>query len=130
MEFKVLTENEIKKTIKENRIVFREFFIGRRVYGCKSKDGTIVAMCGVSQNKQLYGLRKIYSPFILNNDMDIGTALLQMVVAELMSENKEVIIFSDLVTELKPIFENAGFRITDKRSGLVRYDTLWRGVVC
>jgi len=125
METKILTEKEVKKTIKDNRIVFREFYLNKKVYGALNTNGEIIAMVPVLQKKQLFNARKIFTPFVVGNNIRIGTKLLKKVV----QENSDFLIFADFTKNTKRMFEKAGFKITNKKVGLLRYNTLYRGVI-
>ena len=57
------------------------------VYGIVDDDGKILAMVGVSDNKQLIGAKKIYNPFYV--DIDIGRKLIKCLIQELIAYNKK-----------------------------------------
>jgi len=125
MEIRILTEQEVKDTIRENKITFREFYINKKVYGGISSNNEVIAMCPVSHNKQLKNARKIYSPFVKGGNIEIGTELLKYVV----KDNKGFIIYADFLTDTIPMFQGANFIIAYKQTDLKRYGILWRGVI-
>jgi len=124
MEIRILTEQEVKDTIRENKITFREFYTNKKVYAY-IVNNVIIAMCPVSYNKQLKNARKIYSPFVKGGNIEIGTELLKYVI----EDNKGFIIYADFLTDTIPMFQGANFIIAYKQTDLKRYGILWRGVI-
>lgn len=124
MEIRILTEQEVKEVIRENKIIFREFYINKKVYGYVVDD-EIIAMCPVSQNRQLMDARKIYSPFVKGGNIEIGVELLKYVV----KDNEGFVIYADFLTDTMPMFQGANFIIAYKQTDLKRYGILWRGVI-
>ena len=127
MELVLLTVEQVKKTISDNKIIFREFYMNKIVYGYV-QDGKVIAMCPTSINKQLLNARKIYSPYVAGNNVEIGTNLINDVVSAVWQKDSDVIIYADFLDGVKPMFENAGFKIAYNQNRLKRYGLLWRGV--
>lgn len=127
MEFRMLTVGEVKKTINKNKIKFREFFIDKTVYGFVNLD-EVVAMVGISENKQLVGAKKIYHPFFNPRDHTLGKKLIQNVVSAIENEGTCTVIYADCLKDAKDVFVDAGFKITTSKTDLKRYETLWRAV--
>lgn len=125
MDFVFLKKVDVKKTISKHKIEHREFFIDKDVYAI-IKNNEVLAMAGVSDNKQLYGAIKIYNPFFLS--VDVGTKLINQIVAMIKENNKNVIIYTDCLEYTKKAFTDAGFTITSTRNRLKRYVKLYRGV--
>ena len=124
MDFKLLKVDEVKKAINENKLQYREFFIKKDVYGIVDDDGKILAMVGVSDNKQLIGAKKIYNPFYV--DIDIGRKLIKCLIQELIAYNKNYVIYTDCFTDDVHLFHKEGFKHGILRNNLKRYGKLWR----
>lgn len=125
MDFVFLKDVDVKDTISKNKIEHREFFVNKYVYAIV-KDNEVLAMAGVSDNKQLYGAVKIYNPFFVS--VDVGTELINQIIAMVKKNNKNVIIYTDCLEDTKKAFTDAGFIITSTRNRLKRYVKLYRGV--
>lgn len=124
MDFKLLKVDEVKKAINENKLQYREFFIKKDVYGIVDDDGKVLAMAGVSENKQLIGAKKIYNPFYV--DFDIGRKLIKCLIIELTSHNKNYVIYTDCLTDDVHLFHREGFKHGIVKNNLKRYGKLWR----
>lgn len=118
----LLTDKQVKDTIKKNKIRHREFYLGnnKATYGLINNN-KVEAMLTYSQNSQLLNSVKIYTPF----GSDEGVKLL---LGAVIKGNKGNIIYCDILEGYKGIFEGVGFTFTSVRDKLKMYNELWRGI--
>lgn len=123
----MLNEKEVKITIHKNQIEFREFYVDKVVYGYV-KDSQIIAMVSVSENKQILGGKKLFTPWVYKNNRKIARSLVQDVIRAIKSIDDDVIIYADVLKHAVEWFKSSGFTVGTAKFGLKRYDELWRVV--
>jgi hypothetical protein len=122
-----LTQEQVKTVIHLHKIRFREFFLNRKVYGLHDGE-RFLGMVAVSDNKQLHGAKKFFTPWVYQNDVNVAKLLLSCVIKAIKTEDTQAIIYSDCLTSSKAWFESCGFTFTSVKDGLKRYQSLWRGI--
>ncbi len=127
MNVRLLNEKELKITLSENKVFFREFFVGKDVYECKLNN-KLYALIPVSKNTELRRAKKIYPPHFTDETEYVLNANALAIVIDAYLDDGNTVIYTDVFDNQLKTFEMAGFKFFTKKENLKRYKTLNRGV--